>query len=61
MVKVTKDYRLESVAKLNGESFVVPNVTRDECYKCGEQLFTMSECEKIEAAIQAEQKRRGLN
>ena len=60
MVKVTKDYRLESVAKLNGESFVIPNVTRDECHKCGEQLFTMSECEKIEAAVLAERKRRGL-
>lgn len=61
MVKVTKDYRFESVAKLNGESFVVQNVTRDECHKCGEQLFTMSECEKIEAAIKAEQKMRGIN
>jgi YgiT-type zinc finger domain-containing protein len=60
MVKVTKDYRLESVAKLNGESFVVPNVTRDECHKCGEQLFTMSECEKIEDAVRTEQKKRGL-
>lgn len=58
--KVTKDYRLESVAKLNGEPFVVPNVTRDECPKCGEQLFTMSECEKIEAAVLAERKRREL-
>ena len=59
-VNVTKDYRLDSVAKLGGEPFVVLNVTRDECPKCGEQLFTMSECEKIEAAVEAERKRRGL-
>ena len=59
-VNVTKDYRLDSVAKLNGEPFVVPNVTMDECHKCGEQLFTMPECEKIEAAVLAERKRRGL-
>jgi len=60
MVEVTEEYKLHSVHKLNGESFVVPNVTRRQCLKCGEQVFTMSECEKIEAAIQAEQKRRGL-
>lgn len=60
MVEVTADYELDSVHKLNGESFVVHNITRRQCLKCGEQVFTMTECEKIEAAIQAEQKRRGL-
>jgi hypothetical protein len=33
--------------------FTVPNITRTQCPKCKDEFFFMSECEKIEAAIQA--------
>ena len=59
-VEITGDYKMDSVHKLNGESFTVPNITRTQCPKCEDEFFFMSECEKIEAAIVAEQKRRGL-
>jgi uncharacterized OB-fold protein len=59
-VEFTGDYRMDSVCKLNGEPFTVPDITRTRCPECGDEFFFMSECEKIEAAIQAEQKRRGL-
>ena len=59
-VEVTGDIKMDSVCKLNGEPFTVPNITRTQCPKCKDEFFFMSECEKIEAAIQAEQKRRGL-
>jgi hypothetical protein len=60
-VEITGDYKLQCVQKLNLEPFVVPNITRTRCPMCKDEFFFMSECEKIEAAIQAEQKRRGLN
>lgn len=59
-VEVTGDIKMDSVCKLNGEPFTVPNITRTQCPKCKDEFFFMSECEKIESAIQAEQKRRGL-
>ena len=59
-VEVTGDFKMDSVHKLNGEPFTVPNITRTQCPKCKDEFFFMSECEKIEAAIQAEQKKRGL-
>ena len=60
-VEITGDYRLNSVCKLNGEPFTIPSITRTQCPKCKDEFFTMPECEKIEAAIQDEQMRRGLN
>ena len=59
-VEVTGDIKMDSVCKLNGEPFTVPNITRTQCPNCKDEFFFMSEAEKIEAAIQAEQKRRGL-
>jgi hypothetical protein len=59
-VEVTGDVKMDTVCKLNGEPFTVPNITRTQCPVCKDEFFFMSECEKIEAAIQAEQKRRGL-
>jgi hypothetical protein len=59
--QVTGDYKMETVCKLNGEPFTVPNITRTQCLVCKDEFFFMSEAEKIEAAIQAEQKRRNLN
>ena len=59
-VEFTGDIKMDSVCKLNGEPFTVPNITRTQCPKCKDEFFFMSECEKIEAAIQAEQKKRGL-
>lgn len=53
-ISITEDYTLESVAKLNGESFTISNITRTKCPKCEDEFFTMPECEKIEAAIKAE-------
>jgi len=60
-IEFTGDLKMDSVCKLNGEPFSVQNITRTQCPKCKDEFFFMSECEKIEAAIQAEQKRRGLN
>ena len=59
-VEITGDFKMDTVCKLNGEPFTVPNITRTQCPVCKDEFFFMSECEKIEAAIQAEQKRRGL-
>ena len=59
-VEVTGDFKMDSVCKLNGEPFTAPNITRTQCPKCKDEFFFMFEAEKIEAAIQAEQKRRGL-
>ena len=54
LVTVTKDYTLQSVARLGGKSLVVKNITREECYKCGEQIFPWPPCEKIDAAVALE-------
>jgi len=59
-VEVTGDVKMDTVCRLNGEPFTVPNITRTQCPACKDEFFFMSECEKIGAAIQAEQKRRGL-
>jgi len=59
-VEVTGDYKLETVCKLNGEPFTVPDITRTRCPECGDEFLFMSECEKIESAINAEQKRRNI-
>ena len=59
-VEVTGDIKMDTVCKLNGEPFTVPNITRTQCPMCKDEFFTMSEMKKIEAAIQAEQKRRGI-
>jgi len=59
-VEITGDVKMDTVCKLNREPFTVPNITRTQCPACKDEFFFMSECEKIEAAIQAEQKRRGL-
>jgi YgiT-type zinc finger domain-containing protein len=59
-VEVTGDYKLETVCKLNGEPFTIPNITRTRCPECGDEFFFMSECEKIESAINAEQKMRNI-
>ena len=59
-IEITGDYKLQCVQKLNLEPFVVPNITRTRCPKCKDEFFFMSECEKIEDAIKAEQERRGL-
>jgi len=59
-IEITGDYKLQCVQKLNLEPFVVPNITRTRCPACKDEFFFMSECEKIEVAIQAEQKRRGI-
>ena len=54
LVTVTKDYTLQSVARLGGKSLVVKNITREECHKCGEQIFPWPSCEKIDAAVAME-------
>ena len=51
LVTVTKDYTLQSVARLGGRSLVVKDIIREECQKCGEQIFPWLSCEKIDAAV----------
>jgi hypothetical protein len=59
-IEFTGDLKMDSVCKLNGEPFTAPNITRTQCPECKDEFFTMSECKKIDAAIKAEQERRGL-
>jgi hypothetical protein len=59
-VEFTGDYKMETVCKLNGDPFTVPNITRTQCPECKDEFFFMSECEKIESAINEECERRNI-